>query len=75
MDPSDLNVEDLKKAEYDEFEVSGDNTVLKIFSNNSIAPFIGTLNTTTYMTPSKRSRSLIWQHFQRVDVTDSEKSY
>ena len=40
MDPRDLNVENLEEAEYDEFEVSGGDTIPKMASNNLIGPFI-----------------------------------
>ena len=48
MDPRDLNVENLKEAEYDEFEI------LEMASNNLIGPTTGTgTSSSTGRTPKR----------------------
>ena len=63
----------MKDAEYDEFEISGGDTVPEMASNNPIGPSTNTPNTPTSKTPCRRLRSLVWQHFRQVDATDNGK--
>ena len=63
----------MKNAEYDEFEVSGADTVSEMASNNFIGHFIGSPNTPTSRIPNRKLKSLVWQHFQLVDAVDNGK--
>ena len=54
MDPRHLNVENLKEAEYDEFQVSGDDTIPEMASHNPIGHSTTTLDTPTSRTISRR---------------------
>ena len=73
MDPRDSNLKQLKKVEYDKFEVEGDNNIPEMASNNLIGLSIGTLGTTTSKSTNrvpKRLRSTVWQHFWQVEVSE-----
>ena len=59
MDPYHLNVENLKEAKYDEFQVLIDYTIPEMASHNPIGHSTATLDTPTSRTPSRRLRSLV----------------
>ena len=74
-DPRDSNLENLKEAEYDEFEVESDDQVLEIVLNNLIGPSTDTASTSSSISrTTKRVRLTVWQHFRRVEVPENEKS-
>ena len=63
MDSRDYNLENLEEAEYDKFEVEGDDTVLELALSNSIGPSTGMLGMPTSKSTSripKRLRSVVW---------------
>ena len=51
MDPYHLNVENLKEAKYDEFQVLIDDTIPEMASHNPIGHSTATPNTPTSRTP------------------------
>ena len=59
MDPRHLNVKNLQDTEYDEFQVSGDDTMPEMASHNPICHSTTTPDTPTSRTPSRRLRSLV----------------
>ena len=66
IDPRDLNVENLEEAKYDEFQASGDDTISEMASHNPIVHSTATPDALTYRTPSRRLKSLVWQHFDEL---------